>query len=902
MQRRSVLFLTSVLIIIVGIVPLSAAQAQDGRAVIQMSVPQFMRQIVSDQLISDFESANPGIKVNVLANDSNSGSAADGIDAMLTAEQAYASTADVLFVDNSTLAVQATRAGYFLDMSPLTSSDLTLNSDDFLPAVWQSFQWDNGIWALPVSTDVIVLTYNPAAFDAIGLAYPNERWTIDDIDNAARKLAVVDPSGAVTTAGMAVSNTNLEWLLRSLLGSAFYDVNTSPNTPLISDPALATMLTTVKLLKTDNIISNQGGFGAAETIPMQIGGSRTLNRRRGNDQNQVTLSASLLPGGKAGLNAQGFAISSGTQYPEQAYELVKFLTNSPDVANNFFGVSPARQSLIGVSSTNNNNGGPGGGGGPQFGGGFNNLSDENKAVVTQALANGIPLSELRYGDYVTAALSLMSSDGSDAQTALQTLEAQAVADLQTADTARTANPVVLATPVPEVVLQPGEVALSFGLNSFVSPLPNQDKWDSLIQEFTANDPQVKAITLDTEQRGGNELAAKNDCFYLSYNNVPGIDLTTVINLDPFIDSDPNFDKSDVIGNTLNLITRDNKIWAYPLAIQPSALEYNADTFAQYNVPEPQSGWTINSFTDALKSIKLDPSDPAPFAPRDVGGTYLLQLIAAYGGVPLDYRTDPPTVDFTSQTNIDAIRQVLDLAKNGYLTYEALSGNNFVVSLNSTGPQDAIYGTTLNAFGFGGRRGGGGGGQLLIINEASSSSTTSAYKLTTYPTGTDLSAVSYDITTAYISATSQNPEGCYRWISFLSQHPELLSAMPAFRSQLANVATVQNPNAANYYIQLDNLIQQPSTIVFPSQSGGGFNSPANFLLQFWMNRAFDNYVLHDGNLEQDLADAQTYSTSFQECIANIPAFDPNTDNRGAFFRQYTDCAQKVDPTLTLFGGG
>lgn len=893
MRRRSLLVWTSILMLVVGIVPMAAAQAQDSRTVIQMSVPQFMKQIITDQLISDFETANPTIKVNVLANDSNTGSAAAGVSTMLTAAQAYASVADVLFVDNSNLNVQSTRAGYYLDMSPLTSSDTSLNVDDFIPGVWQSFQWDNGIWALPVSTDVIILTYNPAAFDAIGLAYPNERWTIDDLDNAARKLAVVDSTGAVTTTGLAVSNNNLEWLFRSLLGKGFYDASVTPNTPVLNDPTLQTMLTTWATLVKDGMVSNQGGFGAAETIPMQIGGSRTLNRRPGNDQNQVTLSASLLPGGAAGLNPQGFAISSGTQYPEQAYTLIKYLTNNADVANNFFGVSPARQSLVGVSGSNTN-GGPGGG--PGFGGGFNNLSDENKAVVNQALSSGIPLSEVRYADYVTQALTSMNSDGSDAQTALQTEEAQAVADLQAADTAKTDSPVVLATPVPEVVLQSGEVALKFGLNSFVAPLPNQDKWDNLIAEFTASDPQVKSINLDVQARGGNEFATTDDCFYLPYNNVPGIDLSTVINLDPFIDSDSSFDKSDVIGNTVSLITRDNKIWAYPLALQPAALEYNSDVFAKYNVPTPESGWTINSFTDALKSIKLDPSDPAPFGPRDAGGTYLLMLMAAYGGVPLDYRTDPPTVDLTSQTNIDAIRQVLDLAKNGYLKYEQLAANVF--NFGGSDTTESIYGTVLNGFSFGGRRGGG----PAAVNQATTSATTTAYKLTTYPTGTDLSAVSYDITTAYISATSQNPEGCYRWISFLSKHPELLNAMPAFRSQLADVATVQSANAANYYTLLDNLISQPSTIVFPAQSGGGFNSPANFLLQYWMNRAFDNYVLKDGNLEQDLADAQTYSKAFQECIAAIPAFDPATEDRRAYFQKYGECGQKADPTLTLFGGG
>lgn len=900
MQRRSLLLLTTLFVLVVGIVPMAAAQAQDSKTVIQLSVPQFLKQTINDQLIADFESANPTIKVNVLANDSNTGSAASGVDALLTASQAYASTADVLFVDNSNLSVQATRAGYYLDMTPLTSSDTSLNADDFIPGVWQSFQWDNGIWALPVSTDVIILTYNPAEFDKIGLAYPNERWTIDDLDNAARKLAVVDSSGAVTTAGLAVSNFNVQWLFRSLLGKGFYDASTTPNAPLLNDPTLQQLLTTWAALENDKMISSQGGFAAADTVPMQIGGSRTLSRRPGRDQNQVTLSASLLPGGAAGLNAQGFAISSGTQYPEQAYALVKYLTNNADVGNNFFGVSPARKSLVGATTSNNNGQGGPGGGGPQIigpGGSFNNLSDENKAVVTQALDSGIPMSEVRFGDYVTAALSKMTSESSDAQTALQTEEAQAVADLQSADAAKTGNPVVLATPVPEVVLEAGQVSLKFGLNSFVEPLPNQDKWNSLIADFTANDPQVKEIKLDVQARGGNEFASTDDCFYLPYNNVPGIDLSTVINLDPFIDSDSSFDKNDVIGNTINLITRDNKIWAYPLALQPVALEYNSDTFTKYNVPAPEQGWTINGFTDALKAIKLNPSDAAPFASREPGGTYLLMLIAAYGGVPIDYRTDPPTVDFTSQKNIDAIRQVLDLAKNGYLKYDKLAANTFIFGGDST--DETIYDTTLNGFSFRGRRGGG----PAAVNEATTTGTTTSYKLTTFPTGTELSAVSYDVTTAYISATSQNPEGCYRWISYLSKHPELLNAMPAFRSQLADVATVQSANAANYYNLLDNLIQQPSTIVFPSQTGGGFNSPANFLLQYWMNRAFDNYVLNNGTLETDLADAQTYSKAFQECVAQIPPFDPATQDRRAYFQAYGKCAQQADPTISgLFGGG
>lgn len=61
-----------------------------------------------------------------------------------------------------------------------------------------------------------------------------------------------------------------------------------------------------------------------------------------------------------------------------------------------------------------------------------------------------------------------------------------------------------------------------------------------------------------------------------------------------------------------------------------------------------------------------------------------------------------------------------------------------------------------------------------------------YRMTTYPTGT-YSAVSYEIGTGYISATSQNPDACYRLFGFLAQRPELFGGMPALRSQFGNPA-------------------------------------------------------------------------------------------------------------------
>jgi ABC-type glycerol-3-phosphate transport system substrate-binding protein len=598
---------------------------------------------------------------------------------------------------------------------------------------------------------------------------------------------------------------------------------------------------------------------------------------------------------------QGFAISSGTQFQEQAYALAKYLTLRPEVANNFNSASPARKSLVGVQPTNNNNNGGGGGGGRAF----RQTTPEQQALVQQALANGLPDSELRFTDYVATAVDKVNSENTDAHTALQEVEAQANTDLQTADSKKTSNSVVVATPVPEVVLPAGKIALKFAVQSFIEPLPNQDRWDQLIQNFVANDPQVGNVVLDTPGGFGgggvDQLAQNYDCFYLAYNAVPSITLTSVLSLDPFIDADPTFDKSDVVNNVFPQLQRDNKTWALPIDLEPEGLRYDSDKFSRSNVPAPQDGWTVNAFNDALKALKLQPTDPAPFRSGSPGDTYLLMLMAAYGGLPIDYRTNPPTLNFTDQNNAQAIQQVLDLAKAGYLDYGALTARGDVVIFSGSTQQQAdIYSQALNAFGFGLRFRAGGNNNRNQNGNATT--TTDTYMLTTYPKGSQFGAATYNLGTGYISATSQNPEACYRWLNTVAHHPDLFSAMPARRSLFDDptVTGSETPDAIAFYKEIDAVLQDANTITFPSIFGGA--SAADFLTRRWLDEAFDSYVLKDGDLTSGLSDAQTYATTYQQCTANIPPFDPSTENQRSYRQQIMACATKADPNAAaLFGG-
>jgi len=870
-SRRLILLITALIAVLAVVqIPLSKSRAADA-IVITIAVPDNSRDIFEQQLINDFQAANPGITLQLT---SDSGGIADvasaGLDSHLQAVQKFVSSADVLFVNSNRISVEATLAGLYLDLAPLVAADSSINTDDFFPNVWQSFQWDKGIWALPTAADIQVLTYDPAQFDAINLAYPDPKWTFDDLANAARKLIQKNDRGEITRPGIGLQISNFDaLLLRSLLGEGVFDSSTIPAAPALTKPQVAAMLDAYYQLQKDGAIGRGGG-----DAPMAVGSilQALLPNRGGNNNTTSTRVSVLLPGGKAGLNVQGFAVSGGTQHPNEAYAVAKWLTTRAEVSNRFV-ASPARKSLVGQQGNNQ---------GLRL-----NISPEIQKVIDEALAVGIPTSELRYTNRIAVALQAMQTKNEDAQTALSEAEQQAVADIKAAQDKRGSTTITMATPVPDSALPADKVALKFGFSSFVNPLPNQDKWDKLIADFVASDPQVGKITFETTARGGFDItsAAKNyDCFYLTNNAVPSAQLDTLLPLDPLMASDTTFDKNDYVGNVLAQVQRDNKIWALPITVQPTILRYDPTRFANAGATLPKEDWTVADFNNALKALKINPGDPPPFIPSSGGGTHLLILIAAYGGMPLDYRTNPVTINYTDAKTVDAIRQVLDLAKNGYIQYEALGEINFGFGRGGGNNSTAsILNAILNAFTF---------------QPPQAVTNSSKYEPIPYPRGNDVAAISYSISAGYISATSKAPEACYRWLSKIAQSPELFSAMPVRRSKINDpaVTQTQSPSVTALYNQVDKLLQDPATVSIPALNDIG-NSPSTFLMQYWLYQAFDSYVLKNGDLETGLKEAETYSKAFQECVATLPPLDLSSQaNARQYLQQFGGCAVKADPRL------
>ncbi|NDJ78041.1 MAG: extracellular solute-binding protein [Chloroflexi bacterium] len=873
------------------------AAAQGGVPLV-VSLPTLWEDIVTPDMLAEFE-AQYGVDVIPLFDQGTFGffSVPATMDEQLDATEESVNTADVLYIDPTTLTPEDTLAGYFLDLMPLAQSDPALNSADFLPAAWQSYQWDGGLWALPLSVDAIVVTYDPAAFDAVGLVYPSERWTMDDFANAARLLTEYDTDGSIATPGFTVNSggDNLGVFLRSLSSAGLYDPATMPNQPSFTDPVLETNLATWYDLTLEGVAISQG-IGGNMDIPLRVEGVMGYSERirLGQQTTTTTRYASLLPGGVAGFNVQGFAVSAGTQYPELAYELAKFLTLRPELASNPFSVAPARYSLDGMQVPT---GGNGGNGRVQVN---LNVPDTIQPTIDQGLAAGLPVAELRYTAYLRSALTEMNN-GMDALSALQTAEAQAVADVQTASARYGMVYLAVTPPASSPTLQAGEIALTCAVNLGVggrlggqAELPSQAEWDQLIADFVALDPNVGAVVLEsTTSTDLATLAESYDCFILPTNVVQGTDLSPILNLDPLLDTDPTFDRNDVIGNTLAQLQSDNRTWALPLAIQPQMLQYDPEKLAWAGVPEPVNGWTTDTFADALQMLQYYDPDNAPFAPNDPSGAYILMLIGAYGGLPLDFRTDPVTVNFTDPATVDATRQVLDLARDGYIEYNALTdvAGGADIVLVGMGP-GAITTNTLSRFLFG----------AGFSGNADTGSP--SWVTTPYPQGTTFGVVAYEITTGYVSATAQNPDAAYRFLSEVSRSPQLFSGMPARQSLVYDpvVAATQGPEIVAVYQQLDMLLRDPNTIVFPTFTGGGGGRGAlSFVESYWLNRAMDRYVLEDADLEYELAEAEMLTLAYQECAASI-VIDETDGGQGGrqmqAFQQIQQCATSVDPTFNL----
>jgi ABC-type glycerol-3-phosphate transport system substrate-binding protein len=563
--------------------------------------------------------------------------------------------------------------------------------------------------------------------------------------------------------------------------------------------------------------------------------------------------------------------------------------------NTSFGTVPALRT---VDQSDANQGGPGGGLGPgNFGPGNFALSipAELEPLIDVAIERAIPLSEGRFSDGIVTALNLMEDEGYDARTALDTVQSDLMTDLTAADARAATTQIAVQEPVLPRQLAAGEIALNFATLGGGGGGPGggfalEQQWQATADAFADADPEVGLVTIGQENQNQLATVAETyDCFYADSNLVPDADLSLLLNLDPLLSTDPAFDPNDYISGVFDQVKVNNQTWALPLQISPLVLRIDYDIFRQAGVNPPQGSWTVSEFEDAIRNIQFAlADDQTPVTLNVSGESAMLTLIAAYGGLPLDTRTDPPTVNFSDPATVNALQQVLDLVKNGYISYAAggPGGGGFGGGGQNTASL-AIYSNNLNALGFGGFGGPGGGG-------FGGGQNTNTDGIITFPLGTQFNAVPLELSAGYISAYTQHADACYRFLKYLSNATDLFQSMPARHSVINSQAlmTAQGEQNVAFYNALADLIEQPTTIIVPDNIDAG-----TFGMTNWLFDVFDRYTAGEVvDLESDLRVAETTTRDYLTCVAAIPPIDFAQDGPQAFFQQIQACQDAVDPDI------
>ena len=222
---------------------------------------------------------------------------------------------------------------YYMDLNPYVEKE-GVNLDDVLvPGVIDGYYDSDGkLEGFPLHANIFVMAYNKDMFDAAGVAYPEEDWTIQDLDDWGSKF--VSGEGANKTYGMVK-----HWVMNNIMlyaaGGTPYSEDLS--TSNMDSSNIVDSLTLYKDLMDKGIIPDDT---AQDTIPAETlfvsgkaamypcGGFEAITVTNDADENGINIGFAPMPSDPDGneINIQyatGWAITKTSKNPDAAWQFLK---------------------------------------------------------------------------------------------------------------------------------------------------------------------------------------------------------------------------------------------------------------------------------------------------------------------------------------------------------------------------------------------------------------------------------------------------------------------------------------------------------------------------------------------------------------------------------------------------
>ena len=837
---------------------------------------------VFEPLIEAFNNENPDVRVQFVSLDEVLNFGPDQPYDPSEAMRRIVSAADTAAYWS--VSPEDIKNGYVYDLMPLIEADPAFDRDDFYPAALAAASQEGGIYMVPRSVTVSLLSYNRDLWARRGVPAPKPDWTWADLVAAAEQLAE-KRGDEVEIYGLVSWDSGFTALFGEL-AQAGINLFASPSDQVRLDrPEIAAALQRVATLAQSGAIYYQSPAESQSFNPEDMR-KLILDQRAGMWSPEMLFAGPGEPPpafevGTAPLpvlglpfasSTEGYIMSSGTQHPEAAWRWLSFLSRQA-VRRPFEGPGsisqvPARRSVAESS------------------GYWKQLDAEAAAAVQAVLAR--PAAPPPPGAFdgrvyqpLSTALAAVVRGEQSAEQALD--EAQAALEQQIAQAQSTPSPVpasgpiVVATPVPEVVPE-GATVVTFGTLSFGFGQLRQ-----IARTFNQNHPEVFVQIKNTDALTGpvslRDIASQVDCFAWWGPPESG-EFTATLDLQPLIDADASANAGTPFLNDyppalLAPFQHENGLYGLPYAVNFRVLAYNKDAFEAAGLQPPRADWTINDFIAAAQQLTSGSGKDKRYGYAALGSQVqdLVFFLERLGASPITGSGEEQQPNFTDPQVVQAINTYLDL-------------------LRTTSPHERIEGYT---------RGGWGGdtyqliaegrvgmwldfGNFLLFGGPQEQPFTRA--IAPPPFG-DRPATADDFYARglFISATTQHPEACWAWLKHLSTDISVLEGgFPARISVAESEAFVQQapPGAAEVYQAYRQALQHA-----PNSADQRRSILRSEIDLFWFFRAIDRALQSQAPsaspgqaLERELADAQATTERFLACVGSGGAGHV--------------CAKQVDP--------
>jgi multiple sugar transport system substrate-binding protein len=210
--------------------------------------------------------------------------------------------------------------------------------DDYWPALLESAMYQGDVYGFPRDIGLEVLYYNKDIFDEVGLDYPVEGWTWEDLLAAADKLTVVESSGRVARYALGMEGGKYLLWVNQNKGSILDDMR-NPSKCTLTEPAaveaiefFADMMDKNSAMR-DATLSQAGGDAAvfqSGQVAMIIQNASRVSAFNAADMNYDVAPVPIPKGGQRAASAGGAAwvMSAGSDNKEEAWTFLSWLQST----------------------------------------------------------------------------------------------------------------------------------------------------------------------------------------------------------------------------------------------------------------------------------------------------------------------------------------------------------------------------------------------------------------------------------------------------------------------------------------------------------------------------------------------------------------------------------------------